>query len=118
MKCPCLSSAKYEAEQEGRRKDSNEFYSSLSWRKLRAAVKARANGCDEWELARTGRIVPGNLVHHILPVNERPDLRLSLHNLIYVTQENHDRIHTIYRRGKHEKEMLMRELLTIVTKNK
>lgn len=88
------------------------------WRKLRAAVKARANGCDEWELAKTGRIIPGELVHHIHPADECPDLRLSLHNLIFVTQENHNRIHTMYRQGRYAKENLIRELLTIVAKNK
>ena len=116
MKCPCLSSAKYEAEQEGRRKDSNEFYSSLSWRKLRAAVKARANGCDEYVFATTDRIVPGYLVHHIYPADEYPAMRLLPNNLIYVSKDTHDWIHSVYRQGLDAKHELIKKLFRIVAK--
>lgn len=93
-----------------RREGQRAFYDSQAWRKTRAAVKARALGCDEYLGKRFGRLVPGELVHHIIPADERPDKALELSNLIYVSKATHERIHAVYKQGGARKKNLIREL--------
>ena len=53
-------------------------------------------GYDEVIYHDTGRLVPCNVVHHIETIGDRPDLRLSMSNLICVTAKTHRRIHAAY----------------------
>lgn len=115
-KCDCMNRSRKEYESEGRRKEVRAFYDSAMWRKLRDSIKARANGCDEWILASTGRIVPGDLVHHIYPSDEYPSMRLLPDNLIYVSKQTHEWIHSVYRQGKDAKHELTRRLFRAVMK--
>ena len=66
-------------------------------------------GYDEVIFFETGRLVPCDVVHHIEPIAERPDLRLSMSNLICVTAKTHRRIHAAYDGGHDaKKDMLVR----------
>lgn len=109
-----METTRREYEREGRRKDVRAFYDSPMWRKLRDSIKARANGYDEWERAVNGRIVPGEIVHHIYPADEYPAMRLLPGNLIFVSKMTHERIHAVYRQGREAKHKLTRELFRIV----
>ena len=115
-KCDCMNRSRKEYESEGRRKEVRAFYDSAMWRKLRESIKARANGCDEYVLYTTGRIVPGYLVHHIYPADEYPAMRLLPNNLIYVSKDTHDWIHSVYRQGLDAKHELIKKLFRIVAK--
>ena len=114
--CQCMNTTRREYENEGRRKDVRAFYDSQMWRKLRESIKARANGCDEYVFATTDRIVPGYLVHHIYPADEYPAMRLLPNNLIYVSKDTHDWIHSVYRQGLDAKHELIKKLFRIVAK--
>ena len=114
--CQCMNTTRREYENEGRRKDVRAFYDSQMWRKLRESIKARANGCDEYVFATTDRIVPGYLVHHIYPADECPAMRLLPNNLIYVSKDTHDWIHSVYRQGLDAKHELIKKLFRIVAK--
>jgi len=96
-----------------RDKDKNQFYQSQSWRRLVAMVKARANGLDEYALSQ-GCLETGNTVHHIFTIDERPDLTLSLDNLIFLSAKNHNHIHKIYEKDAAEKILLQAKLCEIV----
>lgn len=114
--CQCMNTTRREYENEGRRKDVRAFYDSQMWRKLRESIKARANGCDEYVFATTDRIVPGYLVHHIYPADEYPAMRLLPNNLIYVSKDTHEWIHSVYRQGVDAKHELTKKLFRIVAK--
>ena len=57
-----------------------------------------------------GVIESGEVVHHIEPLLECWDKRLSLDNLIYLTEKNHRFIHNTMKKSKEDKEY-MQELL-------
>ena len=73
-----------------RDKSKQKFYASNQWRKITETVKARAHGLDEYLLA-FGIIEPGTTVHHIYTIEERPDLKNDLDNLIFVSAKTHNR---------------------------
>ena len=83
------------------------------WNKVRQSVKARANGLDEYALRYGQRLLKGNLVHHIFELNERPDLKLSLDNLVFVSSQTHNMIHAAYDKGDEEKRKMRQRLLDI-----
>lgn len=89
------------------------FYDSPLWRRMCASIRARAGGLDELERAR-GRSVPGGVVHHIYPADDYPAMRLLPENLILVSEENHERIHAIYRQGEDARHALTKQLFRIV----
>ncbi len=76
-------------------------------------VKSRANGLDEYALSQ-GHLVTGNTAHHIYPIDERPDMQLSLENLIYVSASTHNWIHAEYNRSADARRELQIKLLEIV----
>lgn len=97
-----------------RDKEKKKFYGSTTWKKIIESVKTRANGLDEYELAINGVIVIGTTVHHIYPIDERPDLKTSLDNLIFVSSNTHNKIHAEYAKGEEEKKDLQKKLLEAV----
>ncbi len=108
-KCPCRHK-KYN--EEWRDKKKNEYYHSGAWKRQTAMLKARANGLDEYELC-FGRLMQGTTAHHIYPVEERPDLKESIENLLYVSATTHNRLHAEYKRGEKEKRELQERLIAI-----
>ena len=107
--CPCQAKRHKAYDRERRDKDRARFYHSREWRAVAAAVRARAGYADE--LAKAGgRLVPGSVVHHIHPVGERPDLRLSLGNLIYVSVRTHKAIHDAYDKSPQAKKEMQSRL--------
>lgn len=81
------------------------FYNSKEWRQVRDLVVERDGCIDMWEYLTTGRIVyPDRVdVHHIAELDEAPELKCSMANLITVSQENHRLIDQLYHRGDKEK---------------
>lgn len=81
------------------------FYNSKEWRRVRDLAVERDGCIDVWEYLTTGRIVyPKRVdVHHIAELDEAPELRCSMSNLITVSQENHRLIDQLYHRGDKEK---------------
>lgn len=96
-----------------REPDMTRFYTSRQWESARAYCKARALGADEYIMATTGRIEPGSIAHHIVPVRENPKLRLDLNNLIFISSKTHDMIHAAYSRAGDEKAAMITKLQEI-----
>lgn len=98
----------------GRRDEKDHaFYSSAMWKKVAKAARQRAQYLDEYELAYRGRLTAGTIVHHIFTVKERPDMMLSLDNLIVVSRKTHDMIHDAYSKGEQEARLMREKLLAI-----
>lgn len=72
--------------------DFSPFYKSKKWRMKREAILKR-DSYQCREAARFGKVEPANTVHHVIPLGERPDLKLDERNLISLSEENHKRMH-------------------------
>lgn len=79
-------------------KKSDPFYHTAAWRRLRAVALSRDDGMCQ-ECMRRFRLGYGiaprraTMVHHIVPIEERPDLALRLENLRSLCSECHNREH-------------------------
>jgi len=80
----------------------DDFYNTSEWHKAREQCKKFCCGLDLYSLYN-GKIEYGYTVHHIQPVNIKPDLKLVQSNLIYLTESNHKLIHAMYENGQYEK---------------
>lgn len=94
-------------------KERQKFYSSDSWIKCRDNIISNCYGLDIVEYYKTGEIVHGNTVHHIVELSECWDRRLDANNLIYLTYINHSRVHIEYNKGDKEKKALQRLLIEL-----
>lgn len=71
---------------------SKKFYKSKKWKKKRQSILKR----DEYlcrECKRYGKTTQATTVHHILPLEQRPDLKLNSINLISLCNECHNQMH-------------------------
>ena len=89
------------------------LYHSRPWQLLQLAVKSRAQYIDEYVMYYEKRMTAGRIAHHIIPVDERPDLALNPQNLIYVSDKTHKMIHDAYRKGGKEKAAMQAKLARI-----
>ena len=74
------------------------FYKSVAWRRLRREALERDHYiCVDGMTAklRGERIRPrtATVVHHIEPIEKRPDLRLELSNLVSLCDQCHNKRH-------------------------
>lgn len=98
------------------KKKQQQFYNSDNWQRTREAVASDCLGIDIYEYYTTGRIVPGETVHHIIELNEDWNSRLDINNLIYLTERNHRKIHVIYDRSNRDKKIMQDKLFKIINK--
>lgn len=83
-------------------RETDPFYTSGAWLRIRELALRRDGYRCVW-CRRAGRSardrrgrrvpVPATLVHHILPRSERPDLELTLDNLVSLCARCHDEAH-------------------------
>lgn len=62
------------------------------WYKVRAIKLSTNPLCEECTIA--GRVTPAEMVHHIKPVDEYPDLRLYMDNLMSLCNDCHAAKHS------------------------
>lgn len=62
------------------------------WKHKRAVIMRR-DGYRSQLAARYGRNIPGDTVHHILPVEFFPEYKLTDWNLITITRREHNKLH-------------------------
>lgn len=72
--------------------NTDPFYLSPRWRRLRKAI-LRRDGYLCQISKRYGRTVEADTVHHIFPREAHPELQWSPWNLIAVSSEAHKRLH-------------------------
>lgn len=100
-------------------RETDPFYTSGAWLRIRDLALRRDHGYCVWcRLAgRTARDahgrrvpVPATLVHHIIPRSERPDLELTLDNLVSLCARCHDEAHPEKRAGLTQKKDAVPEI--------
>lgn len=72
--------------------DQNPFYKTTKWKHKRERILRR----DEYlcqECKRYGKTTPATTVHHIEPLDSKPDLRLDGSNLISLCDACHNKMH-------------------------
>ena len=70
----------------------SEFYVSEKWKRKRLAILKRDGYIDQIE-KRYGKTKEATIVHHIFPLAEYPEYRMSDWNLISVSMGTHNRLH-------------------------
>lgn len=90
------------------------FYSSTDWRRIKEAIKPSYYHIDIMEYYLTGKVVEGQVVHHVIEVEEEWDSRLDISNLIYLTYKNHQRIHMKYNKSLEDKRRVQKMLLGLI----
>ena len=86
------------------------FYASGAWAKARELCKARCNGIDWYEYSLTGRVVTGDVVHHIIPVRDDFSRRFDVNNLIFLTNSNHQLVHIELAASPERREKIIADL--------
>ena len=86
-------------------KESDPFYHRAAWKRVRALALQRDGGMcqDCMDRFRAGYGIRPNraqMVHHIIPKEERPDLALDLANLRSLCNECHNKNHPERRQAK------------------
>lgn len=98
-------------------KESDPFYHRAAWKRLRAAALQRDGGmCQEcMRRLRAGygiRPRRATMVHHIVPIEERPDLALRIDNLMSLCDECHNQMHP--EKGRREKPEIPRAKMRVI----
>ena len=88
-------------------KESNPLYHRVAWKRAReeALRRDRYMCADCMQRFEAGYGIKPNratMVHHLVPIDELPDLALRLDNLVSLCDECHNRRHP--EKGKREKE--------------
>jgi 5-methylcytosine-specific restriction enzyme A len=73
-------------------KQTNPFYKSTAWLKCREYVLIRDHFLCQ-PCLRKGRLTPANTVHHIVPLEEAPELALDPDNLESICPSCHNKEH-------------------------
>lgn len=116
QQCDCQKQRFKAYTQERRSRESNDFYSSLQWRRIAEAARARAGYADEYILHYEHKLVPARLVHHIVPFEDCREGRLDMDNLICVSVRTHRLIHDAYDKGGQSKAEMQAKLRAIRSK--
>jgi 5-methylcytosine-specific restriction enzyme A len=82
---------------ESTRKTAAERGYNAQWRKVRAMQLRHFPmcGCDECQ----GQRYAADMVHHIVPIDKNPSLRLAMSNLLSMANGCHERLHGSERWG-------------------
>ena len=93
-----------------------QFYSSKDWERVRQVIISSCYSMDILEYYRTGKIIVGERTHHIIEISDDWNSRLDIINLIYLTEQNHRRVHSEYDKGRKEKETMQKILFSVLEK--
>lgn len=94
-----------------RDKQYAEFYHSPEWIRTRAYVLAKYKGLDLYAYYVDSKVVFATTVHHIVEIKDDWDLRLEISNLFPLSEQNHNKIHALYKSDKLGTQKLLKELI-------
>lgn len=97
-------------------KEVKPFYRTAAWRRVRqlALIRDGAMCCECMRRMRDGsgtRVRRATMVHHIIPIDQRPDLALDLDNLESLCDSCHNREHP--EKGKREENTISHQMRVI-----
>ena len=87
-----------ESEQQLREAEDEYAQGAAELEAQRAQFEQQAAGLDELSRAE-GVLEQGRIAHHIEPLKAKPELGLTLTNVIFLSERNHRRVHAEYRKG-------------------
>lgn len=93
---------------------SDNFYHSDDWRRLRLVIMSIYNNIDIYSWYKYGRLEPGFIVHHIIPLKDDYSKRADISNLIYLTDDNHRLIHSLMDESDEKKKEVQKELFDMI----
>lgn len=94
-----------------RNKQSEIFYKSDEWARLREYILSKYNYLDLYAYYTQGKVRKANTVHHIKEINKNWNHRLDENNLFPTSDSNHNIIHKLYKKNKEKTQKLLFELL-------
>lgn len=92
-KCDCVKMRHKEYDRYARDKNSDSFYHSKEWKRMKQVVVKKYFSLDIYSYYILGKMEYGEIVHHITPVKEDWNARLAEDNLVFLTSANHNIIH-------------------------
>lgn len=92
-------------------KEMQKFYASDSWQELRKYILEKYRYIDIYEYYVNHHIVEANLVHHIIPTKDNPNLKMDKYNLVPCSYKTHQMFHNILRDGSEEQKEELRKKL-------
>ena len=99
-----------------RDKESKAIYEDKRWKRLTKQCERRFVGMDIYQYYKYGIVTSGMLSHHIIEVKEDKERAFDLDNLIYLNEESHAEIHSIYDKSDRDKRQLQEFLFDLVYK--
>lgn len=111
--CTCSRHSLYDKDRD---KKYKEFYHSNEWTKTSKMIRDKYMNIDIYYLYKYGRIIPSDMVHHIVPLKEDWSKRLDVDNLIALSQASHNEIEAMYRKSSSHKRITAKYLLEIKEK--
>ena len=96
-----------------RDKKSQSFYNSPEWKRIKQAVHIRDKGLCTMCLSEN-KISYAEVVHHIEPLKENYDKRISTDNLICLCNKHHAYVHAVYGSNNLNKANLQRKLVEMI----
>lgn len=113
--CSCLTKHKINSD-DYKSNIEKRFYKSKEWQSLTNIIKNRFNYIDIYSYYILNKIENGQVVHHIVPINEDFSRRYQVSNLIYLTEKNHRLIHNTMRKSIEDKEKIQNILFSLIRK--
>ncbi len=92
-------------------KQYTEFYHSPEWIKLRGFILHKYKGLDLYAYYAKQQIIPAKTVHHIVEIKENWDLRMTINNLVPVSDKSHRLIHSLYKKDLRGTQELLKSLI-------
>ena len=96
-----------------RDKKTQVFYNSIEWKQIKKTVHIRDKGLCTMCLSEN-KISYAEVVHHIEPLKENYDKRISTDNLICLCNKHHAYVHAVYGSNKLNKANLQRKLVEMI----
>ena len=96
-----------------RDKKTQVFYNSIEWKQIKKTVHIRDKGLCTMCLSEN-KISYAEVVHHIEPLKENYDKRLSPDNLICLCNKHHAQVHAVYNKNELNKANLQEILADMI----
>ncbi len=89
QRCKCNNRRRYQE------KKTDDYYLTKEWDTARSLCIEQCFGLDIFAYYNDKLIQYGHTVHHIYPLKDYFSMRKTQKNLIYLTEQNHRRIHNM-----------------------
>lgn len=91
-----------------------QFYKSKKWQNAVKIAKNKFNYLDIYSYYKLGIIEKGQVVHHIIPLDEDFNKRLNLDNMIFLTEKNHRTLHNLMKKDEESKKDVQKMLFSLI----